>query len=109
MFHFGIGGLVDELLPVLLLLPVGVNDNLLCMAIFINSASVAVRLSRTPGSVTQDVSGNVEVFPDDQSLCGTEFESLESVVHTEAVFSSILADFVEVLLDELLLLHKLDV
>ncbi len=109
MFHFGTSGFIDKLVPILLLLLVGVNDDLLCTAVFVNSASVAVKLVRTSGSITQDVSSNVEVLPDDQSLYSTEFESSESVVHTKAVFSSILADFIEVLLNKLLLLHELNV
>lgn len=70
--------------------------------------SVCVQL-RTSGSVAQDVAGNVKVLPDDERLNGTKIERLQGIVHTEAVLARVLADFVEVSLNKLLLLHELDV
>jgi len=60
----------------------------------------------TSSSVPQHISSDIEVLPDNESLDGTKFKSLEGIVNTEAVSASVLADFVEVFLDELLLLHK---
>jgi hypothetical protein len=61
------------------------------------------------GGVAQGVPRDVEVLPYDERLDGTEVERLEGVLDTEAVPAGVLTDFVEVLLDELLLLDKLDV
>jgi hypothetical protein len=61
------------------------------------------------GGVTQGVARDVEVLPYDERLDGTEVERLEGVLDTEAVPAGVLTDFVEVLLNELLLLDKLDV
>ena len=63
----------------------------------------------TTSCVAEDVSGNVQVFPHNQCLDRTKLETLERVVDTEAVFAGVLADLVEVTLDELLLLDELDV
>ena len=66
-------------------------------------------MAHTVGSIAENIAGDVEVLPDDQSFDGAELESLESVFDTEAISASILADLVEILLDELLLLDELDV
>ena len=58
----------------------------------------------TAGRIPEHISGDVEVLPYNQRLHGTKFKRLEGVVDTEAVLASILADLVEVLLDQLLLL-----
>ena len=63
----------------------------------------------TTGGVAEDVAGDVQVLPNDEGLHGTKLEGLECVVDTETVLASVLADLVEVLLDELLLLNELDV
>ena len=63
----------------------------------------------TASGVAENVACNIEVLPDDQSLDGTELKCLECVFDTKAVFRCILADLVEVTLDQLLLLHELDV
>lgn len=63
----------------------------------------------TSCSVAQSVTGDIQVLPDNQSLNSTHFEGLESIIDTKTVFSCILTDFVEIFLDEALLLNKLDV
>ena len=63
----------------------------------------------TAGRIPEHISGDVEVLPYNQRLHGTKFKRLQGVVDTEAVLASILTDLVEVLLDQLLLLHELDV
>ena len=63
----------------------------------------------TSSCIAKDISGDVQVFPYDQRLNGAELESLERVFDTEAVSARVLADLVEVLLDQLLFLNKLDV
>lgn len=64
---------------------------------------------RTTGGVPEDITHDIQVLPDDEGLDSTKVECLERIVDTKAVLASVLADFVEVLLDELLLLHELDV
>ena len=39
----------------------------------------------TTGGVAEDVAGDVQVLPNDESLDGTELERLEGVLDTEAV------------------------
>lgn len=91
LLHLEASGLVDELLALLLLLLVRVDDDLFA------------------SRIAKDVAGDVQALPDDQGLHGTKFEGLEGVVDTEAVLAGILADLVEVALNELLLLYELDV
>ena len=61
----------------------------------------------TTGGVAEDVAGDVQVLPNDEGLHGTKLEGLECVVDTETVLASVLADLVEVLLDEPLLQDEL--
>ena len=68
-----------------------------------------MRGRRTSGSIPENVTRDVQVLPYDKRLDSTQLECLERVVNTEAVLSGILTDLVEVLLDQLLLLHELDV
>jgi hypothetical protein len=76
--------------------------------VFVNVPSkVSIRL--TSSRVAKDVSGDVQVFPNDQCLDGAELESLERILNAETVFTRVLADLVEVLLDQLLFLNELDV
>jgi hypothetical protein len=63
----------------------------------------------TSSSVSKHISRNIQVLPYNQSLDGTELKSLESVVNSEAIPAGILADFVEIFLDESLFLDKFDV
>lgn len=63
----------------------------------------------TSCSVAKAVAGNVEVLPDDESLDCSELEGFERILDTEAVFSCILTDLIEVFLDEPLLLDEFDV
>lgn len=66
-------------------------------------------MARTAGTVTKDVARDIEVLPDDKRLNSAEFESLERVLDTVAVLPGVLADLIEVLLNEPLLLDELDV
>ena len=66
-------------------------------------------MRRTAGSVAEAVARDVQVLPDDEGFDGTKLQSFERVLNTEAVFAGILADLIEVPLDELLLLDKLHV
>ena len=93
------------------MLLIGVDDDLLCGVVQyeMSCGSWEARMVRTVGSITKNITGDVEVLQDDQSFYGAELESLESVFDTEAISASILADLVEILLDELLLLHELDI
>lgn len=63
----------------------------------------------TACSISQNVSRKIQVLPDNERLDSTEFQGLEGVINTINVLAGILRDFVEVLLDQLLLLHELDV
>jgi len=55
------------------------------------------------------VACDIQVLPHDQGLHSTEFKRFQRIIDTKAVFARVLADLIEVLLDEPLLLHKLDV
>ena len=63
----------------------------------------------TSGGIPENVSGDVEVFPDNKRFDGSHIQSFESILDTKAVFTRILADFIKVVLDQLLLLHELDI
>jgi len=91
VFHFLARGFVRELLPILLLILVRVYDDLLSSCI------------------PKYMSSDVQIFPNDQRLDGAEFESLQRVLNPKTVFARVLADLVEVLLDQLLFLNELDV
>ena len=51
----------------------------------------------------------VKRFPNDESLHCTHVKRLERVIDTETVLPGVKSDLVEVLLNETLLLHELDV
>src|SRR5690606_13183941 len=59
--------------------------------------------------ILKSPAGYAKVLKIDQGFDGTKFESLECIVNTVADFASILGDFIEVSLNELLLLDKLDI
>jgi hypothetical protein len=84
------------------------NDNLLYMRCVRLCTKIA-RTVRTSCSITQNVAHGVEIFPHDQSLDSTEIQSFQGVVNAEAVFTSILADLIEISLDKFLLLNEFDV
>lgn len=63
----------------------------------------------TSCSISEYISGDIQIFPDNKRLDGAEFQTLESIVDTKAVFTGILADFIEVALDQFLLLYELHV
>lgn len=65
--------------------------------------------NHTPSSVTKKVTSNVKVLPDDEGLHCAKFQRLECIVNTETIFAGILADFVEISLNQLLLLNKFDI
>lgn len=52
---------------------------------------------------------DIQVLPHDQGFDGTEFKRFQRIIDTKAVFVRVLADFIEVPLDEPLLLHEFDV
>lgn len=90
--HLLAGLLVHEFLAVVLLLLLGrVQQNLVPLAVLESPAS------------------DLQVLEHDEGLDSAQLESLKGVVDTEAHTSSILADVIEVLPDELLFLDKLDV
>lgn len=89
-FHLTAGLLVLEQLTVAFLGLRGVQDDL-----------------RTSG-ILQNPAGDVQVLEDDQSLGGTELQSLEGILDTVANLAGILGDLLEVLADQLLLLDELD-
>mmetsp|Transcript_24273 Transcript_24273/g.61412 ORF Transcript_24273/g.61412 Transcript_24273/m.61412 type:complete len:302 (-) Transcript_24273:633-1538(-) len=51
----------------------------------------------------------VQVLPHQQEVHGAAVEALERVIDPETILASVLRDLVKVLLDDLLLVHKLDV
>ena len=55
------------------------------------------------------MTGDVQVLPNDQCLDGAKLKSLESVLNTKTVPARVLADLVEVLLNQLLFLNEFDV
>ena len=57
----------------------------------------------------QSEARDVQILPNDQSFHCAQFKTLEGIFNTEAVLASVLADLVKVLLDQPLLLHKLDI
>lgn len=63
----------------------------------------------TSSCISQDIPCDVKVLPDNERFNGTKIESAERVINTKAVLARILADFVKVFLNELLLLYKLDI
>lgn len=89
-FHLQSSRLVHELLSVLVS-GGGVHDDLLA------------------GGVSERVSGNVQVLPDNQGLHCTHIESFEGVDNTETVLSGVEGDLVKVLLNQSFLLYELDV
>lgn len=94
------------------------RDDLHLLARLLIHELVAVVLFLLLGRVEQDLTavavlkspaGDLQVLEHDQSLDGTQLESLEGVLDAEADAAGIQADLIEVLADELLLLDKLDV
>lgn len=67
------------------------------------------QMVRTTSSIAEDVTSDVQILPDDESLHSTELEGPQRVLDTETVLAGILTDLVEVPLNELLLLDELDV
>jgi hypothetical protein len=65
--------------------------------------------ARTSSRIAKNEARNVQVFPNDECFNGTKLKRLEGINDTEAVFARILADLIKVLLDQLLLLDKLDI
>lgn len=63
----------------------------------------------TSSSVSKHISRNIQILPYDQSLNSTELKTFESVVDSETVSASILANFVEILLNESLFLDEFDI
>ena len=63
----------------------------------------------TASGVAENVARDVQILPDDESLDSAELKRLQGVFNTEAVLRGVLADLVEVPLDELLLLDELHV
>mmetsp|Transcript_4616 Transcript_4616/g.6445 ORF Transcript_4616/g.6445 Transcript_4616/m.6445 type:complete len:244 (+) Transcript_4616:88-819(+) len=55
------------------------------------------------------VSADIQIFPHDQSLDSTHFQSSQGVTNTVAILASVLGNFIKVLGDQLLLLNKFDV
>ena len=55
------------------------------------------------------ITSDVQVLPNDQGVDRAELKCFHGVFNTEAVLRGIAADLVEVVLDELLLLHELHV
>jgi hypothetical protein len=64
---------------------------------------------RTPSSVPKDVTGDVEVLPDDERLDGSHLETFEGIVDSEDELAGVESDLVKELLDQTLLLDELDV
>lgn len=63
----------------------------------------------TTCSVAKDITSDIHVLPYNQSFDSSKFESLQRIVDAEAIFASVLADLIKVLLDKPFLLHELDV
>jgi hypothetical protein len=63
----------------------------------------------TSSRIAKDEASSVQILPNNQGLNSTELERLESVGDTEAVFACILADVIEIRLDQFLLPDKLDI
>lgn len=63
----------------------------------------------TSCGVAEDVARGVKVFPDDERLDRAKIECFQGIIDTKAVLASVLANFVEVFLDEPLLLYEFDV
>lgn len=63
----------------------------------------------TSSGVAENITGNIEILPDDEGFHGSELEALEGVIDTETIPPSVLTNLVKVSLDEPLLLNKLDV
>jgi len=89
--HLLAGLLVHELAAVLLLLLVGVKNDL------------------TARGRLEGPAGDFQVLENDQSLGGTGIKSTESVFNTVANLARVQGNLVEVSVDELLLLDELDV
>jgi hypothetical protein len=56
-----------------------------------------------------DVTSHIQILPYDQRLDCAKLKCLQSIVNTKAVFAAVLANLVKVVLNELLLLDKLDI
>lgn len=90
-FHLLAGLLIHELAAVGLLLLVGVEDDF-----------------ATRGGL-ESPAGHFQILEDDQSLGGTSVQSFKSILNTVADLARVQGNFVEVGVDELLLLDELDV
>ena len=60
-------------------------------------------------AVEQDAPLDRQILPHDERLDSPHLQTRQGVIHPEAVLAAVLADLVEVLADELLLLDELDV
>jgi hypothetical protein len=79
------------------------------MKVSVRTPNNEAQICLTSGRIPKDISGDIQVFPNDQRLNGAELESLEGILNTKTISACVLADFVEVLLDQLLFLNELDV
>ena len=118
ILHLEPGRLVHELAAVELgLLGRGVDDDLLCKGgrhgsdQQVDTRRVGVRLpaERTVGSVAEDVARDIKVLPDDERLDGAHLQALKRVLNAKDKLAGVKRNLVKVLLDQALLLDKLDV
>lgn len=85
------------------------DDDLLYGRVRNHHGGLLDEIRLTSSSISQDIACGIKVLPDNECFNSTEFESTERIIDAEAVLARILANFVKVFLNELLLLHKLDV
>jgi len=55
------------------------------------------------------MSSDVQVFPNNEGFYSAKFKGFESIINSKAIFARILADLVEILLDQSLFLNKFDI
>ena len=67
------------------------------------------RKERTSSGIAKNITGNIQIFPDDESFNCPKIKGFEGIIDSETIFAGVLTNLVKVLLDELLLLNKLDI
>jgi hypothetical protein len=55
------------------------------------------------------MTSDIQVFPDDEGFDSAQFETFQCILDSEAIFTGVLTDFVEVFLNEPFLLNELNV
>lgn len=67
------------------------------------------RKERTSSGIAKNITGNIQIFPDDESFNCPKIKGFEGIIDSETIFAGVLTNLVEVPLNELLLLDEFDI